>query len=217
MFNPSYIGERSDIEALIPPGTISVLDVGCSNGTLGESIRKNFGARVVGIELMPDMAAVAVEKLDAVYQGDAETLLRGTELGDERFELIILADVLEHVTDPWGVLKLAVHKLAPGGAVITSIPNVRHVDTLYNLVIKGEWPYRDRGIHDRTHLRFFARKNISDLMASAHLRIDRQETNYRLIERPHRWNRFAKHVAKLPGVKPFLAFQYITLARPIGS
>ena len=63
----------------------------------------------------------------------------------------------------WAVLRAAVRYLEPEGVVIASIPNVGHLDTICNLVFRGLWPYRERGIHDRTHLRFFARGNIDEL------------------------------------------------------
>ena len=72
---------------------------------------------------------------------------------------------------------------------------------------------RDRGIHDRTHLRFFTRRNVVELFRSAGLEIESVDAKYRLVERPHRINRFAKYFA-LPGLRGFLAFQYLVTARP---
>jgi hypothetical protein len=70
----------------------------------------------------------------------------------------------------------------------------------------------ERGIHDKTHLRFFTRKNIVELFAGAGFQIDKTEINYRLIEQPHAANRYAKYFA-LPGLREFLAFQYLVRAR----
>ena len=90
---------------------------------------------------------------------------------------------------------------------------MRHIDTIYNLIFKGEWPYRDRGIHDRTHLRFFTKKNIMEMFSSEEMSIVQTSTNYRLLERPHKVNRHAHHFAVF-GLAPFLAFQYLVVAKP---
>src|SRR5574337_668015 len=210
-FNPSYIGPRLDIESLVLPNAKYVLDVGCSTGTLGASIKARTGARVFGIELSPEMAQIASLNVDKVFTGDAAEIILQGKLNGYRFDTIIFADLLEHIVDPWAVLKAVVMYLEPGGVVIASIPNVRHFDTLYNLILKGYWPYRERGIHDRSNLRFFTKKNIEELFKSAGLSIDKIKTNYRLIERPLRLNYFAKFFA-IPGVKGFLAFQYLIKA-----
>jgi len=212
-FNPSYVGRRSDVERLLPPGVHSVLDVGCSVGALGASIKASTGAQVTGIEYSPAMAAEAEKVLDRVFVGDATAVIDGTSLEGMQFDAIIFADVLEHLPDPWLVLRRAVRLLSPGGRIIASLPNIRHLSTIYHLVVLGYWPYRDRGIHDRTHLRFFTRRNVLELFRSANLEIESVDAKYRLLERPHRINRFAKYFA-LPGLRGFLAFQYLVTARP---
>jgi 2-polyprenyl-3-methyl-5-hydroxy-6-metoxy-1,4-benzoquinol methylase len=211
-FNPSYVGRRPDIERLVSPDARAVLDVGCSTGALGEAIKARTAACVYGIELSPEMADIASGRLDRVFVGDAATVILGGGLGDSRFDTIIFADVLEHLIDPWAVLQAGARYLEPGGVVIASIPNVGHIDTICNLVFRGHWPYRERGIHDRTHLRFFTRKNIEELFAGAGLVIEQIETNYRFIEKPLKINRFAR-VFAIPGMRRLLAFQYLVRAR----
>ncbi len=211
-FNPSYVGQRPDIERLVPPGVKYVLDVGCSNGVVGEAIKAKTGAQVIGIELSPEMASEAAGRLDKVFAGDAGEIIQRGELDEYRFDAIIFADLLEHLADPWAVLRAAAARLQPEGVVIASIPNVRHIDTLCNLIVKGYWPYRERGIHDRTHLRFFTRKNIVELFQSAGLSIETMKANYRILEKPYRFNRYARVLA-LPGLKGFFAYQYVVRAR----
>ena len=210
-FNPSYIGRRPDIEKMVPPDARRILDAGCSIGSLGAAIKAKTGSQVYGIELSEEMAQEAMNRIDKVFVGDAAEIIFQEKLDGYHFDTIIFSDVLEHLVDPWGVLGKAVEYLDPGGAVIASIPNIRHINTIYNLVLKGYWPYEERGIHDRTHLRFFTLKNIREMFVNAGLSIDKIETNYRLIEKPHRLNRYA-HVFAIPGIRNFLAFQYIIRA-----
>jgi len=214
-FNQAYVGPRPDILALMPPNPQRVLDVGCSDGTLGESIKQHWPkCQVVGMELTQDMGTAAKQKLDQVLIGDIEASAALEPIALERFDTIIFADVLEHLRDPWLMLRKTRPLLSTGGVVITSIPNVRHIDTIYNLVFRGEWPYRDRGIHDRTHLRFFTRKNIQAMFESEGFKIQEWRVNYRLIERPHPLNRYARFFA-WSGLANFLAFQYLVVAAPI--
>ena len=213
-FNPSYIGQRSDIVRLIPFEVKLVLDVGCSTGVVGAAVKARTGAQVFGIEVSEEMANEAHDRIDKVFVGDATEIILNRKLDGYHFDAIIFSDVLEHLIDPWATLSAAATHLNPAGTIIASIPNIRHIDTLFNLVLKGYWPYRDRGIHDRTHLRFFTKKNIAELFENAGLSIDIFEANYRLLEKPHTLNRFSRFFA-LPGVKNLLAFQYLLVARLI--
>jgi 2-polyprenyl-3-methyl-5-hydroxy-6-metoxy-1,4-benzoquinol methylase len=210
-FNPSYVGSRPDIERLLPSEAKLILDVGCSTGVLGAAVKAKTGAQVFGIELSEEMANEALDRIDKVFVGDATEIILKGKLSGYHFDTIIFADVLEHLIDPWITINAVANYLKPEGTIIASIPNIRHIDTIYNLVIRGYWPYRDRGIHDRTHLRFFTRKNIEQLFEQAGLSIDILETNYRLLERPLKINHFARFFA-LPGIRPFLAFQYLIRA-----
>lgn len=213
-FNPAYVGQRLDIERLIPLNARTVLDIGCSTGILGAAIKAKTGAQVFGIELSETMADEALNRIDQVFVGDASQVIAQGELDGYRFDAIIFADVLEHLVDPWSVLRTAKGYLNSEGIIIASIPNVRHLDTIYHLLVKGYWPYRERGIHDRTHLRFFTKQNIAELFTNAGLTIDTIETNYRILEKPSPLNRFAKFLA-FPILKDFLAFQYLIQARAL--
>lgn len=210
--NQAYLGRRNDVLGLVGNDCKRVLDVGCSTGALGRALKEHGPMRVVGMELLPEAAAIAEQHLDRVITGDVEALLAADALSGERFDTVIMADVLEHLRDPWTALRHAAEQLAPGGALVASIPNVRHMSTLFSLVLLGRWPYRERGIHDHTHLRFFTKRNIEELFEGAGLRIETMRTNYRIIEAPHPLNRIAKYLA-WPGVRGFLAFQYLVRAR----
>lgn len=208
-FNPSYIGARRDIQSLIPASVRNVLDVGCSVGTLGAAIKeKSGGAQVFGIELSEQMAEEANARLDKVFQGDVAEVIRSGQLDGFKFDAIIFADILEHLIDPWTVLREIKKHLNPKGIIVASIPNIRNLDTIFNLVVKGYWPYRERGIHDATHLRFFTKKNIIELFEAADLSVSNIQTNYRLVEKPNIINGLARFFA-FPIIRNFLAFQYL--------
>jgi 2-polyprenyl-3-methyl-5-hydroxy-6-metoxy-1,4-benzoquinol methylase len=212
LFNPSYVTPRSDIASLVPPSAKKVLDVGCSNGALGEQIKRS-GAWVMGLELDPQMAEAARAKIDRVVTGDLDMLDLDAALGAETFDCIVAADVLEHLKNPWNFLAQLARRLNPGGLLISSIPNVRHFSTLFCLAVLGRWPYRERGIHDRTHLRFFTAHNIRDLFSGAGLDILSMKRHHRIIERPHKYNRFAWIVGFWP-FKEFTTFQFLITAAP---
>lgn len=209
-----YMGSRPDVESLLTSDIKSVLDVGCSIGTLGTSIKENFHASVTGIEIDEQMAEVAKSKIDHVIIGGATEVFSNKILYDQKFDTIIFADVLEHLVDPWATIRLSTNYLNEGGYIVASIPNIRFFHTLFHLIVKGKWPYRDRGTHDRTHLRFFTLSNIKDLFLQADLNITDIKVNYRIIETPSRLNKLAKFIA-LPIINNFLAYQYIVKARLI--
>ena len=211
-FNPSYVTPRNDVLALIPETARCVLDLGCSSGELGAALKERQGARVIGLEADPALAAVARKRLDLVYQVDLERADLDDLLSGETFDGLVLADILEHLTDPWRLLGAAVACLDPDGWVLTSLPNVRHISTLYQLGLRGEWPLRDRGIHDRTHLRFFTRRGIIALLEGAGLEVREERRNLRIVERIHTINRFARWL-DFPPLRPFFTFQYLHLAR----
>lgn len=161
-FNPSYIGKRNDIVSLITPDVKSILDVGCSNGTLGKQIKlSNKGIVVHGIEIDNDMSDLAKTKLDKVFVGDAEHQINLLTNNSSKYDCIIFADILEHLLNPWEVVSKSRLLLNHNGKIIVSIPNVNYYNTFINLYIKRYWPYEERGIHDKTHLRFFTKKKYN--------------------------------------------------------
>ena len=211
-FNPSYIGPRPDVAKLVPTRCTTVLDVGCATGALGAHLKETRPSlHVTGIEIDPEMAAVARDRIDHVVEGDVMDVVRGNVLADQRFDCVVLADVLEHLSDPWTSIKLMRDRVEPGGVVVASLPNVRHYSTLLSVFLFKRWPYRDRGIHDRTHLRFFAERNVRELFEGADLEITTFRRQYRVLEPPYRINRFSLLLA-VPPLRDLLTFQYLIVA-----
>ena len=168
----SFVGydacARPEVQALIPHDARTVLDVGCGAGALGAALKRRGASQVVGVEANPQAAAVAMGILDRVHIGDIEVL--DLPYGAGTFDCIVLADVLEHLRDPWGVLRRLAPLLRAHGRLIASLPNIRHWSVLRGL-LQGEWTYLPAGILDRGHLRFFTLRSGRALLESAGLAI----------------------------------------------
>ena len=163
-----YSHVRKEITPHLPMRVTRMLDIGCGRGDTAAWIRETRGSvQTMGIEIDPEAAGTATEKLDFVFCGNFETM----ELPEEfcNFDLILCLDVLEHLVDPWRAIHRIQKMLAPGGILITSIPNVRYFRVLISLIFRGRWDYEQSGILDRTHLRFFTRANAMELVAGAGL------------------------------------------------
>ncbi len=164
---------RPEMVPFVPAQARRILDVGCGQGCFGSRLKGERGGEVWGIELDPVAAGIAAERLDRVFTGDAIAL--APTLPDAHFDCIVLNDLLEHLVNPETLLVLLRPKLAAGGRLVASIPNVRHFPHLWRLVVGGEWEYEDEGILDRTHLRFFTRRSMRRLFESTGYRLLRQE------------------------------------------
>jgi len=168
-------------------------------------------AEVFGIEMDPVLADKARAHSTHVFQGplheeDIQTSLENAA----PFDLIICADVLEHMVNPAAALQCLSSLMTDDGYLITSLPNVRHVSTFWNLGIRGRWPQNDRGIHDATHLHFYARRDIIELCHCAGLELKRERRNLRLLE-PSAWTMPAAKVFDFWPFRGFLTFQYLHL------
>ena len=216
-FNSSYVGERTDILELLPKGTKKILDIGCSIGSLAEQLKAEDPSReITGIEQDQEMAKAARNKMDRVISADIEKIDLLEYLSLDYFDCIIFADVLEHLIDPWQVLKSITRFLKNDKVIIASIPNIRHYSSVGSLLFGGYWPYRERGINDKNHLRFFALANIKEMFLDAGLEIVTIRRKYRIIERPHYINKCSKFFA-LPLIRDFITFQYLIVARKVQS
>ena len=162
-----------------------ILDVGCGTGSITEIIKQKTGAEVIGIEPDPARQAAAAARGLNVHCGLlSEDFLR--EHGP--FQTILFADVLEHLPSPGAMIQLAKKGLAPEGAIVASVPNVAHFFVRMNL-LAGNFDYRDCGIMDATHLRWFTRQSLQafflnlDFSVTDHL----YTANIGGISEYHRW------------------------------
>src|SRR5664280_2662595 len=118
-----YETARPDVQAHVPLQAKRILELGCSNGALGASIKARQSAVVVGVEVNLSYAEMAAARIDRVIVADAETFASGTTPDEGPFDCLIAADVLEHLVNPWDVLSQCVRFLSPGATVIISVPN----------------------------------------------------------------------------------------------
>lgn len=166
---------RSEVRPFVPRGVRRVLDVGCGPGGFGRTLRDVLGpeAHLMGIDAVEEnvLRASSGSGYDEVRLGYFPAALNST---DQDFDLITFLDVLEHMLDPWSVLKEATELLTPGGYVVAAIPNIQ-VLTIWRALAQGRWDYTDMGILDRTHVRFFTKKTMIEMFEAAGLRVVRCE------------------------------------------
>lgn len=147
-----------------------VLELGCAAGHVTRALVE-AGCSVVGLEYEEEAAAAAREVAEDVVVTDLFDPENLTKAVDGRqFDVVYAGDVLEHLTDPAGVLAAGRRALRPGGFVVISLPNVAHVDVKLAL-LQGRFQYREFGLLDRTHLRFFTRASILQLLDDAGLEL----------------------------------------------
>jgi 2-polyprenyl-3-methyl-5-hydroxy-6-metoxy-1,4-benzoquinol methylase len=152
--NRYFAGARSDYVSLLPCNpSARILEIGCGNGDTGAlALAEGKCGWYCGIELCERAADDARKKLSEVLTGDVERMT--LPWADEFFDALIISEVLEHLVDPWEVLR-KIHPMMKNGAMVfSSSPNVSHYSVI-RMLLKGQWSLADKGIMDRTHLRWF--------------------------------------------------------------
>jgi len=156
-----YTNVRQEMIDFLPKTAKTVLDVGCGEGAFASYIKDKFNIEAWGIEMTPEPAGIAETRLDKVLIGECESRIK--DLPDNHFDAIYFNDVLEHLVDPYLVLKAIKPKLTNNGVIISSIPNVRYFRVLKMLIMNKDWEYQKDGVMDKTHLRFFTSKSIQKM------------------------------------------------------
>jgi 2-polyprenyl-3-methyl-5-hydroxy-6-metoxy-1,4-benzoquinol methylase len=170
---------RKEMLAFLPQQCARLLDVGCGGGHFGALVKAEKGTEVWGVDLSIRGIDSAKGKLDHAILGEFSP---ATPLPDGYFDAITFNDSLEHFADPKPALELCKSKLAPGGRIICSLPNVRYIDNILHLLVDMDWQYCDAGILDYTHLRFFTKKSMERLFIEAGYKVE-SITGIR----PHYW------------------------------
>jgi methionine biosynthesis protein MetW len=141
---------------------LKVLDIGCGTGRLGEKLRLEKNCYVVGVEANDQAVSLAKQRLNDVILADIERLSSLPYL-EKNFDVIVFADVLEHLKDPKKALTFFKEYLKDEGYIIASIPNVANWTVRIKLLL-GRWNYKERGLLDKTHVRFFTLITAKKLM-----------------------------------------------------
>ncbi|MEZ0229311.1 MAG: class I SAM-dependent methyltransferase [Planctomycetota bacterium] len=173
-----------EARAVAPGSKIRVLDVGAATGYIGDAIREGREAELAGVESNAEARAQlryerTFESLDAVPASDG-------------YDLALLLDVIEHTPDQRATLEATARALKPGGTLLVSVPNVAHW-SMRLLLLLGRFEYRESGILDRTHLRFFTRRSFVRTLREAGLTIEREAFAIEPVELLLPW------VVKVPG------------------
>ena len=200
-----YVTERPEFVDFIGRfGTMaSVLDIGCAGGRLGKALvdRKIVGC-CDGIEPFADAAALAGAHLRQVWHGSMES--RGDDVPWHSYDLVMMADVLEHLVDPWAALRLLRKRTSSSCRLALSVPNIRHYKVLLPLLFKGQFRYEDHGIMDRTHLHFFTRESLAETLAECGWTMSAVSA--------HMKKRYRKPIYPTRLIEPFVAVQYLVMA-----
>ncbi|MHB8224363.1 rhamnan synthesis F family protein [Acidithiobacillus sp.] len=163
---------RLDLLTLLDRQPRKVLDVGCATGATGQALRQRFPeVELWGVEQNAAAAKIAAQTYRTVFIDVFSHVDFATSgLMPESIDTVILADVLEHMADPWDTLQRLLPLLHPNAQLLVSLPNARNL-WLLNELAEGRWTYEDQGIMDVTHLRFFTRAEGQRML---------EETGYRV-------------------------------------
>jgi 2-polyprenyl-3-methyl-5-hydroxy-6-metoxy-1,4-benzoquinol methylase len=201
-----YDFDRHELIPFLPPTMTSLLDVGCGSGAFGRLLRSQRPTlEMWAVEPDPDAASAAANGFDEVLVG----VFPDERLPTRHFDVVLCADVLEHMVDPAAALKGAAEALAPGGIMIASLPNVRNLQAvLWPLLAHGTWTYTERGILDSTHLRFFTRRSMTQFFIDNGWKV-RTASGINLGRREQLISRLTLHL-----FDDFLFPQYVVVASP---
>lgn len=205
--NKSYFSNirHEIVEVIGSRKNVDILEVG---GGIGNTLLYLKKAGIASTIHLYDIVDIVEDKkeFDSIEIGDIES----KEFPKNKYDVIIFADVLEHIIDPYKVINKAKGALKKGGIIACSIPNIRHFSALYKIFIIGSFKYKDSGLFDKTHLRFFCKSDMEALFDSE---------NDLTVESITSCNKFRKSKASLLdrvtfGVfTQFLSMQYILVVK----
>lgn len=210
-FATSYHGLiRKDIFPLFKGTARRLLDLGGGIGATSAALKE---AGLVGRVTVVDLVAGnALPNIDASYAGSLEDMSFLTQVIEEEgpFDAILCLDLLEHLREPWEIITVLREALQPNGMIIASIPNVRHLRVVWPLVVNGSFQLADKGLLDRTHLRWFTRSGAVSLMTPPGLELE--EIRGKLPQK--RIYRIANFLS-FGSIRGFLDIQYLIRVRRV--
>ena len=179
-----YSNVRLDLISLIDKNQDhkKILEIGAAYGsTLNYLKLEGIASEVVAIDLFEDIQnKERYKEVDNFIFGDIEKL--DLSQYNNYFDVILLPDVLEHLIDPQATLTKIKSLLKNNGSILISIPNIRHYSVLKKIFIQGDFRYEESGILDYTHMRFFCKKNIIDLVINSQLHLNTITSSIKLYK-----------------------------------
>ena len=163
-----YSLKRPEIARLILGKPYYILEIGCGSGHFKKNI--TWDCEYHGVEPFANAAEKAAANGLVMHKGAYDQVK--DELPQGRFDLVIANDVIEHMQDPWAFLESIKSKLSEHGTIIGSVPNVRYLTNLWNLLVRRDWQYTQSGVLDRTHLRFFTLRSFMSVLTNSGFDID---------------------------------------------
>jgi len=210
MKNRYYSYIRTELVNFIPENTEKLLEIGAASGdTLIYILEKKLASEVVGVDLIEipesNQQNKAISKF-IIADLDKTKL----EFPKKNFDVILAGDVFEHLKDPWKQLNELSVFLKDKGLIICSLPNFRNYKVLFNIVFRGDFKYAEKGILDKTHLRFFCKKNMINFFKTCgfEILILRSNLNYGKFKFKNLFNYLTFGI-----FKDFLVYQYYIVAR----
>lgn len=167
-----FDGARHDfVDALRTGPDAAVLEIGCAAGGTGAlALETGKAGRYAGIDIAPEAAAAAREKISEAHSGNVETM--DLPWAPDSFDALIISEVLEHLVDPWALLSRLSPLLKPGAQILASSPNAAHL-TIVKQLINGRFDLEDTGAMDRTHLRWFTPATYAEMFEGAGFVVER--------------------------------------------
>ncbi|MGB7182449.1 MAG: class I SAM-dependent methyltransferase [Burkholderiaceae bacterium] len=217
---PAHSVPNEHLVAMIPTDCEHVVDIGCMHGALGMALTNaRPGVRVTGIDIDPNYAREAAKRCHRTLAANIETM--SDSIFDSLFpsDCWVFGDCLEHLKDPWQVLRRVRAAIDPEGCLVVCIPNAQHWSVQWRL-LSGNFRYEDSGLMDRTHLRWFTRLTLMEMFEETGWAVDEALT--RILESAQQdpmLQAIASH-AELLGMDPDQAtrdarpFQYVFRLTP---
>ncbi len=202
---------RKDLISFLPEGTgLKVLEIGAGGGdTLFELKQSGKASEVAGVELFELKGTYQDNKMiDQFIVGNIEDIT--PNLNTNYYDAILFGDVLEHLIDPWSVVKKLTDFLKPGGFMIASIPNIRSRQAFKQIFLKGDFEYTSEGLFDKTHFRWFCKKNMINLLTPSSFELVSVTSNLELKK-----GSGTRILNQLTGrlFEEFLTVQFITVSK----
>ena len=201
-------GRLNAIKKLIPRRRpLTILDIGCGSGTLGNLLKSDTEISVFGVDISSRAVEAAQSVLDGAWVVDIESPGPWPrEMGDQRYDLVLISEVLEHLFSPEHLLRTVRGFLKDEGTIIITVPNILFWRNRLRILF-GHFEYEEVGLMDRGHIHFFSWHSFNELF--------RQESFFIEAEAHVVPTRILRPLARLlPGL---VARQFAVRIKPISQ